>query len=144
MSNQKTKRKWRPRSSPFIWHMFHWVQKSMSAKKSTLKDGRNLTGRVAFLRSILVWRKACQQGLPQRDLKGVLSESSVISYVHLLINRRTVECSSCSMWIHPLKKRELAAAVALADLFMSWNVQTTNSCKWTFHRKMISFSIIVI
>ena len=55
MSIQKTKRKWRPGSSPFIWHMFHWVRKSVSAKRATLKDGRNLTGRVSFLRTRLVW-----------------------------------------------------------------------------------------
>jgi len=41
-NKQKNKRKWRLRSSTFIWHMFHWVQKSMSAKKATLKDESRL------------------------------------------------------------------------------------------------------
>ena len=59
MHIQKTKRKWRSRSSAFIWHTFHLVRKSMSAKKVTLKDGRHLTGRVSFLRSRLVCKCQC-------------------------------------------------------------------------------------
>ena len=47
--------KWKLKSSPFNWHMFRYIRTSTSREISTLKGDGNLTGRVSFLQSKLVW-----------------------------------------------------------------------------------------
>ena len=54
ISIKKNLTKWKLRSSTFIWYPFHGIRQSMSYKKATSNDERNLTGRVTFLRSKLV------------------------------------------------------------------------------------------
>ena len=49
--------KWKLNSSPFNRHMFRYTRTSMSREISALKGEENLTGRVSFLQSKLVWNR---------------------------------------------------------------------------------------
>ena len=53
----KIRTKWKLNSSPFNRHMFRYTQTSMIWERSALKGEENLTGRVSYLQSKLVWNE---------------------------------------------------------------------------------------